>query len=375
MKCRCCGGTVQRKLISFINMPKSAQFFPGKEECAGEKGVDLNLYQCDYCGLTQLAGKPVSYYREVIRATGISPEMKLFRERQYGEFVDKYNLKHSKIIEIGCGCGEYMAFMETAADDVYGIEHRAESVDRARSAGHKVFCRYIENEGTVIEGGGYAAFYCMNFLEHIPSPCDFLRGIANNLCDDGVGLVEVPNFNYIIESKLFSELIQDHLSYFTQDTLIRLLELCGFEVLSCNRIWYDYIISAEVRKRKKLDLQDFYNQREFLRENVKGFFCRMAKKHYKVALWGAGHQALANLSLLDMYGHIEFVIDSASFKQGKYTPATHIPIVSPEVLEDGGINAVLIMAGGYSEEINNLIKSRYPDIKTFTLEEDGIRSL
>lgn len=375
MRCRICDGAVKRKLVSFMKMPKSAQFFPKKEECVMEKGVDLNLYQCQYCGLIQLAGEPVPYYRDVIRATSVSDEMRIFRESQYAEFVDKYNLKNKKIIEIGCGCGEYMSFMEVAADNVYGIENGAESVAAARLAGHKVFCQYVEDEETIIEGAPYAAFYCMNFLEHVPCPRDFLRGIANNLCDDAVGIVEVPNFNYIIESKLFSELIQDHLSYFTKDTLIRLLELCGFEVLSCSYIWYDYIISAEVRKREKLNLQNFYSQRDFLKENVEAFFRKMSAENYKVAVWGAGHQALANLSLLDIYKHIEYVIDSASFKQGKYTPATHIPIVSPELLKEGNIQVVLIMAGGYSDEINNMVHSRYSGIKTCILAEDGIKFL
>lgn len=372
MKCRCCGGAVKKKLLSFMNMPKSAQFFPSKEDCVVEKGVNLYLYQCQYCGLLQLSGEPVPYYRDVIRATNVSDEMRLFRERQYASFVDRYHLKNKKIIEIGCGCGEYMSFMETVADNVFGIENSVESTNKARASGHKVFCQYVKDEDTVIEGAPYAAFYCMNFLEHIPYPCDFLRGIANNLCDDAVGLVEVPNFNYIIENKLYSELIQDHLSYFTQDTLKKLLELCGFEILSCQSIWYEYIISVEVRKRKSLDLQDFYRQCDFLKENVKSFFERMFASNRKVAVWGAGHQALANLSLLDIYKNVECVIDSAPFKQGKYTPATHIPTVSPKVLNGGEIDTVLIMAGGYSDEINNMIRERYPYIKTCVLTDNGI---
>ena len=53
-------------------MPKAAQFLPGKADLAREKGVDLDIMQCSGCGLVQLPGAPVPYYRELFRRHGVT---------------------------------------------------------------------------------------------------------------------------------------------------------------------------------------------------------------------------------------------------------------------------------------------------------------
>lgn len=384
-KCRGCRHLMpDRKLLEYLNMPKSAQFFPDQEQLKKECGVDILLQQCPNCGLVQAAGEPVPYFRDVIRATGVSDEMRSFRVRQYTDWVKKYQLQRRRIIEIGCGKGEYMAFMEEAEARVEGLEHLPESLDKGRQAGHVMIEGFIEDETYRIfppngrEGDSpfsetmYHGFYCMNFLEHIPEPGGFLRGIAANLEEYAVGLVEVPNLDMILEKSLYSEFIQDHLSYFTERTLRGILEQNGFEVIECKTVWYDYIISAEVRKRSFLDVSGFRRQEEHIRMQMKQFLLKKSQEGKKVAVWGAGHQALANLSLLDMAESIHCVIDSADFKQNKYTPATHLPVVAPDILTTNEIQTVIIMAASYSDEIKQIMTDKYPQIEAVILRDNGI---
>ena len=56
---------------------------------------------------------------------------------------------------------------------------------------------------------------------------------------------------------------------------------------------------------------------------------------------------------------VEYVVDSATFKQGKYTPATHVPIVSPDKLDSDPVDAVIVMAAGYSDEVAKIIRQKY----------------
>ncbi len=372
MKCRCCGALISGEpLIEYDNMPKSAQFFPIASEAAQEQGARLSLFQCSYCGLLQLDGEPVPYFRDVIRATDVSEPMRKFREEQFTDWVERHSLAGKKVLEIGCGTGGFLSCMEKAGAHVFGMEHGAEAAQVARRRGHMVFVQFPEYENDSFEGAPYDGFYIMNFLEHIPKPAVFLRAIANNLAEEAYGIVEVPNTDMILEKNLYSELIQDHLLYFREDSLRRLLEMNGFDVLSCRVIWHDYIVSAEVRKRRRMDVSPFLAQRQKTKAECDSFFRRMHDVGRRVAVWGAGHQALANLSLLDMKGKIECVIDSAYFKQGKLTPATHIPIVSPKILEDGEIGAILVMAGSFSEEIRGTVMDEYPAIVCAILREDG----
>ena len=359
-------------LLSYSNMPKSAQFFPTADEVGDESGIDIILRQCPYCGLVQASGTPVSYYRDVIRAVGVSSEMGDFRKKQYKEWVDKYNLNNRKVIERGCGRGEYMQYMERTGAQVYGLEHLHESVEKGRKDGHNIIEGFLEDESYVIEGGPYDGFYIMNFLEHIPDPAMFMRAIRNNLSDEAYGIVEVPNFDMMISNSLYSEFIQDHLSYFTIDTLETLLKQNGFEVIETKAVWYDYIISAVVRKRTRLCVDDMNGRQSMIKKQVKEYIDTRKKDGKTIAVWGAGHQALANLSLLDMAGGIECVLDSAKFKQNHYTPATHIPVVGPDKLKEGKIDYVIIMAGSYSDEIAGIIQREYPKVGYAIMRDDGL---
>jgi hypothetical protein len=56
---------------------------------------------------------------------------------------------------------------------------------------------------------------------------------------------------------------------------------------------------------------------------------------------------------------VKYVVDSATFKQGKYTAATHVPIVSPDKLDSDPVDAVIVMAAGYSDEVAKIIRQKF----------------
>ena len=345
-KCRVCGNKFfAEPLLRYENMPRGAQYLPDAKSLESDKGVDLEVWQCSGCGLVQLSNDPVPYYREVIRAAAFSPEMIDFRRKQFGSFAEEYFLKGKKVIEIGCGRGEYLSLMQACGVKAYGLEYSAESAAQCVKNGLKVSKGFIQNSTDRLNDAPFDAFFILNYLEHLPEPNSALAGIYNNSADNAVGLVEVPNFDMILRNNLFSEFIGDHLFYFTKDTLAAALKLSGFEIINCNVVWHDYIISAVVKKSHstppgqglhslvtsgKLDLSRFYK-----------------------------HQALAIISLLKLAGKIKYVVDSAPFKQGKYTPATHIAIVSPDALNSDPVDAIIIMAASYSDEVAGIIRKKY----------------
>ena len=371
-KCRFCKDVLPEKpLLKLFNMPESAQNFPTKFTLTNDKGIDLEIYQCKSCGLVQLAIEPVPYYRDVIRAAAFSQEMREFRLKQFKYFVDRYNLQGKKVIEIGCGKGEYLELMNQSGALAFGLEHLLESVEFCKQKGLKVERGFIESSSYKLKNRPFDAFFILNYLEHIPDINSFLKGIANNLRDDAIGLMEVPNFNMILEKRLFSEFIPDHLYYFTKKTLTRVLETNGFEVLECKEIWYNYIISTIVRKRKQINLSHFYNYQNKIKRDLEAFIAQ----YKNVAVWGAGHQALAVLSLTNISKQIKFVIDSAPFKQGKFTPATHLPIVAPEIIKNDPVDAIIVMAASYSDEVIKIIQKNYADVHLAILRDYGLEIL
>jgi cyclopropane fatty-acyl-phospholipid synthase-like methyltransferase len=319
-------------------------------------------------GLVQLITEPVTYYKEVIRAVAYSPEMKEFRIKQFADFVNKYSLEGKKIIEIGAGKGEYLDLLKTTGVDCYGLEFSPDSVTECNSKNLNVNQGFIENEDYKIANGPFDAFLNISFFEHLPEPNQILRGIYNNLTDGAIGLVEVPNFDMILRDKLFSEFMRDHLFYFTKSTLSTTLELNGFEVLNAQEVWHDYILSFEVRKKSPTNLNQFIEHKTKIQNDIESFL----NSNKSVAIWGAGHQAFAIMSIMQLGGKIKYIVDSAKFKQGKFSPATHIPILPPETLNTDPVEAIIIMTGSYSDEVKKIVKEKHPNLNTAILRDNGL---
>jgi SAM-dependent methyltransferase len=373
--CRVCGQRLAGDpLLRFANMPGVAQFLPDTESLDRDVGVDLEVRQCSGCGLVQLPVPPVPYYRDVVRAAALSPEMGEFRLKQFGEFVRRFSLVGKKVFEIGAGRGEYLALMVQAGADAYGIEHAQASVESCTARGLNVSRGFIDHETDTIAGGPFDAFFILNFLEHHPDPVGTLKGMHRNLAPGGIGIVEVPNFDMMLRDKLFSEFTTDHLLYFTRDTLATTLRLSGFDVPEISEVWHEYILSAVVRKREQLDLSSLREQQARLETELRAYLQRFPRK--LVAIWGAGHQALALMALMNLAGSIKYVVDSAPFKQGKYTPATHIPIVSPDTLRTDPVQAVIVMAASYSDEVARTLRTMFPsDLNVAIWRESGLESV
>ena len=369
-RCRVCDNDFyDDHLLAFSNMPKAAQNMPSKDELTTEVGVDLEVCQCSVCGLVQLSNDPVPYYKEVIRAAAFSSDMKSFRENQFNDLVKDYELQGKKVIEIGCGKGEYLSIMDQMNVKTYGIEFGQESVDHCQENGLSVNKDYIEKEDQVLEDGPFDAFFIMNFFEHIPDLNSTLTSLKKNLTEGGIGIIEVPNFNMIIEKNLFSEFIGDHLFYFTKETLKFVVERNGFEVVECQEIWHNYIISMVIRKKKKLNISHFVDYEKKIKNEINDYIEPFLKDG--VAIYGAGHQSLAIMSLAELKGKIKYVVDDATFKQGKFTPATHVPIVSADYLIFDPVGAIIIMAASYSDEVAKKIPKNL-DLKISILRDHGL---
>ena len=329
-------------LLTLENMPKDAQGFFAQADANANAGVTLRVVQCACCGLVQLNATAVPYFRDVIRANAYSPAMAEFRLQQLSAWLtDTNGFQGKKILEIGSGRGEYLELFKQLGVHAFGVEHAAASVSAATAAGHTVEQGYLGDAGTTLINGPFDAFVSFNFMEHWPDPGAVLAHLHAQLLPGAVGLIEVPNFDMILKAQLFSEFIPDHLFYFTAETLRFTLHRFGYEVLTVDSIWSDYILSARVKKREVLNLDAFHSSKQRIVAELKAY----AESHASggVAVWGAGHQALAMLSLAHLRDAVAFVVDSAPFKQKKYTPASNIYVDGPVALESGRVDTVIIM--------------------------------
>ena len=73
------------------------------------------------------------------------------------------------------------------------------------------------------------------------------------------------------------------------------------------------------------------------------------------------------MAIAELSGKISYVIDSSPVKQDKYTYATHIPIRKPDTLLSEPVDAVLVMCAGYSDEVAQTLRQKYPFVKSIAI--------
>lgn len=297
-KCKICGGILD-SLLTYDNMPKAAQYFPDAEKIVYDVGISLEIQQCTDCSTVQIPAEPVPYYSQAIRSPSWNKDP--FRQKQRNEFIKEFHLENKRIMQI----------MKEPKPDKYH------------------------------------AFLMFNYLEHFPSPRETLTQICNNLEDPGVGIIEVPNFDEIICDRIFGEFIIDHLFYFTRKTLEFTCEASGFDVLRIQEIWGGASLSAVVKKRTLLSALPFIENQKQLIQDIDNFIGGFES----ATIWGAGHQTLMMLTMMESLEKIPYIIDSFKAKQNLYTPVTHIQILPPERLIDKSVDAIIIIVGWQYKEV------------------------
>jgi len=372
-KCRLCGSKINSSSIySIKNSPSIIQNLPKSQIRAKSQKLTLQIAQCSNCNLTQLTNKPVSYYKSVIRASGISASMSLFKKKQIKSFSEKFNLNNdAKVCEIGCGSGEYLKILNNHFIDPLGLEFDNAQIANCKENGLKVRKGFISNQSYKVNNHKFDAFFIFNFLEHIPSPITFLKGIANNLKPKAFGIIEVPNYDFMLRNNISYDYTPEHLSYFTKQTLNKMLTISGLNVISIREVWHGHILEAIVsHKKEEVVHQKKTPNKNTLFENID----KLVDLEYKdgFVVWGACHHSFFILSQIKNSKKIKFIVDSAAHKVNRYSPVSAIKINHPEELNIYRPKSLLIMASSYSAEVVKIAKKKYKCIKNLYLLDGNL---
>ena len=141
-------------------------------------------------------------------------------------------------IDIGTGPGLFLDAAKKRNKRILGIEPSRQAAEHATSKGHEVINGYFDNEMSE-KMETFDAAHFSEVLEHIENPRDFLNNVRNILRKDGFIVITVPNDYNIIQEIFVNETGKEkwwlappfHLNYFSHESLERLVESCGFEVL------------------------------------------------------------------------------------------------------------------------------------------------
>ena len=364
-KCIVCNHKLDNEFFSLTNAPFGAQTLLKKEELSNDKGINLSLKRCPNCGLVQFDCEPVPYYKSVIRAVGISDTMQKLRKADFDLLINQYGMSNKKWFECGCGDGSFIDVLKDYPVSVCGSEYNFNNTNVKKTNKENIFDFFPENIDDTIPRGPFDVFLSFNFLEHQINPLTMLRCLYNNLNEDGLGLITVPSFEYIYSEGYYYEFVRDHIAYYDLASLTNLCSLAGFDVIHHDYIGIKDTLRVIVKKGNgakiisdfdKYNGDIFYKNYQTVNKNVQNLINALKKENKTLAVWGASHQSFTLLSTTSLADYVSYIIDSSPFKQGLYSPVSHLPIVAKEHYIKHPVDCVLIAAPGYIKEISLALK-------------------
>jgi 2-polyprenyl-3-methyl-5-hydroxy-6-metoxy-1,4-benzoquinol methylase len=218
---------------------------------------------CRRCGLVYINPRPGpaelgAFYRERIYTQYMDPAGG-FRERllaasrtQAREIFDHFvnaagvSPRGLRVLEVGCGLGDFLALARDAGADVLGVEMDGPYADFAERRHRLPLVRGALE--TLPPSGRFDVIAMFHVLEHLEDPRAALQSLRPRLHPGGRLLIEVPNFMGAWRTPLTEFLRVEHLYHFSPVTLRALLETAGFREVRCDAGPYVFRVIAEPRE-------------------------------------------------------------------------------------------------------------------------------
>ena len=192
----------------------------------------MTLGHCEHCSFVKLlsSGFETKDYSKVDRDTaGQLPHY----TPQLLDLIQAEIDTDEKILEVGSNDGSFLNQLKAYGyENLVGIEP-SESLSRiANQKGLKTINRFfnIESAQDIISNFGQVDMViCRHTLEHVPNPQELLDAM-HLVCNENCRLlIEVPDASHMFDNVLGHEVWDEHLNYFTKETLAELVRSAGFK--------------------------------------------------------------------------------------------------------------------------------------------------
>jgi 2-polyprenyl-3-methyl-5-hydroxy-6-metoxy-1,4-benzoquinol methylase len=222
---------------------------------------DYRVVRCDDCGLVFLNPQPSDdelariYSADYFLGSDTEKNSQAVREikqataRLYLSEISRYCGPDSgRLLEIGCGDGDFLVTAQAAGWRVTGVEYSATACEKARQRlkHGEVFCG--ELQPARLEAEQFDLCVISDVIEHVRSPMDFLKEIHRLLKPGGALFITTPSigsWSARLMRQKWMEFKAEHLTYFDPQTLQTALFKSSFRDVIVEPGWkmlsFDYV--------------------------------------------------------------------------------------------------------------------------------------
>jgi len=198
----------------------------GKNELEMSEKLE-ELYKSDYWSKMKNVGKVIETDYNDLDSAFVRTRIK-----SQINYCKNYLKPQSKLLEIGCGFGINIFELEKIGLNVMGVEPDSRNVkliNKRLKNGicHTGFWEEFETDKK------FDAIWFSHSLEHFVRPDISLKKASKHLNPNGIIFIEIPNTENDI--RLESSITHNpHTFHFTKSSVMKLVESCGFQIISCD---------------------------------------------------------------------------------------------------------------------------------------------
>jgi len=260
---------------------------------------------------------------------------------------------NEKVLEIGSNDGIFIT--NFSREQSVAVEPCSNFAKVTNDKGYKTYSEFWNTElarKIKQNDGPMSVIFSANCLSHIPDIHETFAAISIMLADDGVLIMEDPSLLQVISNCSYDQFYDEHFYVFSATALDNILAEHGLGISKIEHLPVHggsvrYYITKNIDRTQsilefknmekffKLDSLDTYKlfaeSVSLSKQLLKDLLIKIRAENNKIISYGATGKSNVVFNYCKIGTElIDYITDTTKFKQDKYSPGMHIPIISPE---------------------------------------------
>jgi hypothetical protein len=383
MPCRNCNSNRLKKFIDLGFSPPSNSYLNNSDLFKSELYFPLRTLFCKDCWLVQtedynsseeIFDENYAYFSSISKAW-------LKHASDYVDMItDRLNLtSNSFVVEIASNDGYLLKNFLKKRIPCLGIEPTKSTAKEAIKLGIPVKQIFFNHETALDLSNDNKADLIIgnNVYAHVPNLLSVTQGFRTLLNEKGTVTLEFPHLLNLMRYGQFDTIYHEHYSYFSLKSVIKIFESKGLRIYDVEEIsthggslriygcraeskipLIEKNINKIIQEEEEYGLNNeeiylnFQSKVNKTKNELISFLINAKASGKKVAGYGAAAKGNTILNYAGIKEDLlEFIVDGAPSKQGKFTPGGHIPIVDRKYLYKKKPDYIIILPWNISNEI------------------------
>ena len=382
--CRACGVGGLAPILSLGRTPLANALLAKDRLGADEPTYPLELVFCSRCGLVQITEMvpPQTLFADYPYFSSFSDTMLQSMDRLADRLTHQCGLNDSSlVVEVASNDGYLLQYYRQRGIPVLGIEPAQNVAEVAiQQRGIPTLSEFFGRDladRLAHDHQQADVMHANNVLAHVPDLNGFVTGFHTLLKPHGVAVFEFPYVRDMVENLEFDTIYHEHLCYYSLTAIDRLFSRNKLKVIDVERLPIhggslrvyagrddrgDNPPSEAVNELLGQEAEDGLNGVDYyarfadrvahLRLELVETLRELKSPGKRIAAYGASAKGSTLLNYCDIGAEtLDYVVDRSTVKQGRYTPGSHLAILSPERLAEDMPDYVLLLTWNFRDEI------------------------